>query len=121
MENPEDSPTLEELEQRRQWFAWYMSQIETKSVRLGRVEGLRYPCPCCGYCTLNERGGDDICPVCFWQDDGQDEQDADTIRGGPNRLLSLTQARANYKAFGASDERRTKQVRPPLLEEEPYR
>ena len=119
MDEAEDTPIPEELEQRRLWFGWYVNQIETKSVRLGPVEGLRYLCPCCGYRTLNERGGDNICRVCFWQDDGQDEQDADTVRGGPNRSLSLTQARANYKAFGASDERRMKLVRPPLPGEEP--
>jgi Cysteine-rich CPCC len=39
-----------------------------------------YACPCCGFLTLDERGGYDICPVCFWEDDGQDHHDAD---GGP--------------------------------------
>ncbi|MFG1660373.1 CPCC family cysteine-rich protein [Micromonospora chersina] len=30
-----------------------------------------YACPCCGYLTLDERGGSEICPVCFWEDDGR--------------------------------------------------
>jgi len=30
---------------------------------------------------------------------------SDVVRGGPNGVLSLTQARANYLRFGASDER----------------
>jgi hypothetical protein len=42
--------------------------------------------------TLNERGGWEICAVCFWEDDGQDDHDADNVRGGPNGALSLTQA-----------------------------
>ena len=54
---------------------------------------------------LQERGGDDICPVCFWEDDGQDDHDADTVRGGPNRNLSLSQGRTNYATYGACDER----------------
>jgi hypothetical protein len=29
----------------------------------------RDQCPCCGYYTLDGRGGYDICPVCFWEDD----------------------------------------------------
>jgi hypothetical protein len=62
-----------------------------------------YPCPCCGYLTLDERGAYEICPVCFWEDDGQDDADADVVRGGPNRALSLSQARENYHTFGASD------------------
>jgi hypothetical protein len=38
-----------------------------------------------------------MCPVCWWEDDGQDDRDADEVRGGPNGVLSLTQARANYR------------------------
>lgn len=77
----------------------------------------RFTCPCCGYLTLEERGGFEICPVCYWEDDGQDDHDADTVRGGPNSALSLAQARKNYAAFGACDERSKKHVRPPRLDE----
>ncbi|MFI7597551.1 CPCC family cysteine-rich protein [Actinoplanes sp. NPDC049681] len=80
-----------------------------------------YACPCCGYLTLDERGGYEICPVCFWEDDGQDDHDADRVRGGPNRGLSLAQARRNFAALGASDERRQRFVRPPTDEEHPLR
>lgn len=40
--------------------------------------------PCCGFITLTERSAYEICPVCFWEDDGQDDHDADHVRGGPN-------------------------------------
>ena len=80
-----------------------------------------YECPCCGYVTLEERGGYDICPVCFWEDDGQDDHDADDVRGGPNYTLSLTAARANYRQMGASEERRLPHVRRPLPHELPPR
>jgi len=31
----------------------------------------RYPCPCCGHRLLGEMPGSyEICPVCFWEDDG---------------------------------------------------
>lgn len=62
-----------------------------------------YRCPCCRYRTLHERGGEEICPVCFWQDDGQDDHDADDVRGGPNLALSLSKARFNFAEFGAFD------------------
>ncbi|MEM6260308.1 MAG: CPCC family cysteine-rich protein [Planctomycetota bacterium] len=74
-------------------------------------------CPCCYYLTLEERGGYEICPVCFWEDDGQDDYDAGIIRGGPNGALSLKQARQNYKEFGACERRLLQYVRPPLPEE----
>lgn len=80
-------------------------------------EGVTYRCPCCGYKTLGERGGYEICPVCFWEDDGQDEDDAGTNRFfGPNHM-SLAQAREHYRDLGAVDERSLQFVRPPLPEE----
>jgi len=50
-------------------------------------------CPCCGEKTLSESGGYEICEVCGWEDDGQDDYDADEVRGGPNGRFSLTEAR----------------------------
>ena len=46
---------------------------------------------------LTERAGFDICPICFWEDDGQDSDDAAIVRGGPNHDYSLIEARANFK------------------------
>jgi hypothetical protein len=80
-------------------------------------DGSLYRCPCCGCRTLAERGGYEICPVCFWEDDGQDDHDADEVRGGPNSDLSLTRARQNYREFGASDHGSLAHVRKPTPEE----
>lgn len=77
-------------------------------------DGGPYPCPCCGYKTLTVRK---VHEICFWQDDGQGDEDADTIRDGPNHDLSLTQARNNFKEFGASSLRRREYARPPLPSE----
>lgn len=32
-----------------------------------------YCCPCCGYATLGEPEAYEICVVCGWEDDGQDD------------------------------------------------
>jgi putative transcription antitermination factor YqgF len=74
-------------------------------------------CPCCRYKTLSGRNHFQLCPVCFWEDDGQDDHDADDVRGGPNALLSLSQARENFQKFGACEERFQKNIRKPLPEE----
>lgn len=88
------------------------------SVIKGRAQdGSLYRCRCCGYRTLGERGGFEICSVCFWEDDGQDDQDADEVRGGPNADLSLTQARQNFREFGACERRFLENVRPPTEDE----
>ena len=57
-------------------------------------------CPCCGYATLDARGEYEICTVCWWEDDGQDNDDANFIRGGPNSNDSLTRARINFLLTG---------------------
>ncbi len=80
-------------------------------------ETVSYRCPCCKFKTLHGRNHYEICSVCFWEDDGQDDQDADIIRGGPNSSLSLTQARANFQKFGACEEDMIPNVRKPLPEE----
>ncbi len=112
-EVPQDSPSPEELARRVAWFHGYTARLE------GQPPELPLRCPCCGCKTLGERGGFEICEVCFWEDDGQDDHDADVVRGGPNGALSLTQARANYRRFGACDERSVGSVRPPRPEELP--
>jgi hypothetical protein len=78
----------------------------------------RLACPCCRSLTLRERGGFEICPVCWWEDDGQDDGDAEVVRGGPNGTLSLAKARANYLACGASDQSLVARVRKPRSDEE---
>ncbi|MEU0955590.1 CPCC family cysteine-rich protein [Streptomyces niveus] len=85
----------------------------------GKAEDGAHPCPCCGFLTLGERSSFEICPVCFWEDDGQDDHDADRVRGGPNGRLSLAEARRNFHAMGACDERCTQFVRAPLPNEHP--
>lgn len=78
-----------------------------------------YACPCCRFLTLEQRGAFEICPVCFWEDDGQDDRDADIARGGPNSTLSLSDARKNFLKFGAMEKHFVKKVRKPRLEELP--
>ena len=78
---------------------------------------MKIACPCCHNLTLEQKGGDEICPVCFWHDDGQDDPLADEVWGGPNYELSLTEARKNYKGFGACCERVKSFVRPPNASE----
>jgi GNAT superfamily N-acetyltransferase len=81
--------------------AFLHSRLSALGIDVPRIEGTptrREPCPCCGACTLESRGDYDICPVCWWEDDGNDNASAD--RGsGPNHL-SLTQARVNFLLTG---------------------
>jgi hypothetical protein len=52
-------------------------------------------CPCCWFPTLYQRAVYDICCICWWEDDWQDEYNKYDILGWPNWDLSLYQAQSN--------------------------
>jgi cysteine-rich CPCC protein len=49
--------------------------------------------------------------VCWWEDDGQDSEDAAEIRATVNGELSLVEARQNYRECGAAHPRFVRYVR----------
>jgi Cysteine-rich CPCC len=78
---------------------------------------MAFPCPCCGFRTLpGPSPSDEICKVCFWQDDFVDNHDTDVL--GPNHV-TLSVARENFRLFGAHEQRWVAHVRPPRPEEGP--
>lgn len=78
-----------------------------------------FPCPCCHCLTRSEdlSGTFEICPVCGWEDDNVQFEKPDSP-GGAN-TMSLNEARANYKEFGAKERGKLGSVRPPLDDEKP--
>jgi len=62
----------------------------------------RHQCPCCDYYTLAQRASYEICPVCYWEDDGQDMDGLDVV-SGPNHI-TLREGRANFASIGACDQ-----------------
>lgn len=80
---------------------------------------MKYPCPCCGYLTLDDskNGSYEICPVCFWENDAVQNDDP-FFAGGANKQ-SLTQARVNFDLFGAVEQRLVPHVRTVRPEEIP--
>lgn len=60
----------------------------------------RFPCPCCGYLTVEDEeppGTYYICDVCGWEDDPVQFDDHD-YRGGANQE-SLNECRADFHAW----------------------
>jgi len=73
----------------------------TSNLRVTPGQPFSAVCPCCGYPALTDRGAYDICVICGWEDDGQDDESgSDEIWGGPNYDYSLTEARANFVKYG---------------------
>lgn len=70
--------------------------------KLGRV--MRYPCPCCGHLVFDEQpGSEDICLICFWEDDLAQLRWPELAEGA--NAVSLIEAQRNYAEFGAIDRR----------------
>lgn len=85
--------------------------LERLGVSVGTVEGEVEPleeCPCCAHRTLTRRGQYDICPVCFWEDDGTASDDAFS---SPNRM-QLGEAKFNFAHLGAISESAKSKVLP---------
>lgn len=63
------------------------------------AQSMGYTCPCCGYPTLSRRRIFEICLLCWWEDDGlDDEKDPGALnrRSEPNRM-TLRQGRQNFE------------------------
>jgi hypothetical protein len=72
----------------------------------------RYPCPCCGHLVFEEPpGSEDICLVCFWEDD-LNQLRWPALAGGAN-AVSLLEAQKNFRDAGAIEARFAGDVRPP--------
>jgi hypothetical protein len=70
----------------------------------------KWPCPCCGHLTLPQGPGDyELCPVCFWEDDGGQLRwplSADGANG-----ISLGEAQRNFQQYGACHRESRNRVR----------
>lgn len=71
-----------------------------------------YPCPCCGYMTLNQEppGTYLICPICFWEDDAEQSYSSNRV--------SLRQAQRNFIEFDACEREWLKDVRHPTCNDQ---
>ncbi|MDH5667027.1 MAG: CPCC family cysteine-rich protein [Nitrospira sp.] len=72
---------------------------------------MNYPCSCCGYLTFADAvGSDDICPICFWEDDVVQLAFPD-MAGGANKC-SLIEGQRGFAEFGACERKAVSHVRP---------
>lgn len=71
-----------------------------------------HPCPCCGYRTLPGRGDYDLCPVCWWEDEGVEPWEF----SGPNGQ-TLAHAQHEYLSDERPYRQREGKVRAPRKKE----
>ncbi|WP_223650033.1 CPCC family cysteine-rich protein [Hymenobacter psoromatis] len=78
-----------------------------------------FQCPCCKHFTLPEGKGNtfEICPVCFWEDDGIQSSDP-TYSGGANEC-SLNEAQSSFCRISASEAVFIQSIHAPFPDELP--
>jgi len=81
----EDKLLLESFQKRRKHINEFIDKNNLKLTT----------CPGCSFPSFSEDWSHNICIVCNWQHDGQDDPYANEIWGGPNYELSLTENRLN--------------------------
>ncbi|TCK08738.1 CPCC family cysteine-rich protein [Marinobacterium mangrovicola] len=86
------------------------------SIDREQAENGLYACPCCGYATLRRACRYDICSICFWEDDGEDDDTPIEYRGGPNGV-TLEDGRINFQRHGVSDLKDAPHVRAATAED----
>ncbi len=75
----------------------FLSENLNTSIKIDGLEPTLFPCPCCGYKSLTNRGEYDICMVCYWEDDGTTRDEDDSAAN----KMTLASAKENFKKYGA--------------------
>ena len=81
--------------ERRAWFDRYAERADAGELPVS-VRGLKFPCACCGYPTLDGIPYE-VCVLCGWEHNGQDDPHADEVWEGANHGYSLAEARRNFE------------------------
>ncbi len=92
----ENQGKLDIILKRRQYFNNLFTKINGCNYRKDIDFEISNTCPACGYLTLEKRCSWEICSLCNWEDDGQDDFDANKVFGGPNGDFSLTNYRIKF-------------------------
>ena len=88
---------LDKLLRRRKFFSNRFPEIAgMKGHRFDHELELPNTCPVCGFYSLGERNSWEICGICYWEDDGQDEYNKEEVKGGPNGKHSLESYRTSF-------------------------
>jgi hypothetical protein len=53
-----------------QYLKQYVSALYGKPITIIGDEDILHACPCCHYLTLTHQRQYDVCPLCYWEDDG---------------------------------------------------
>ncbi|WP_050009635.1 CPCC family cysteine-rich protein [Flavobacterium sp. B17] len=102
LEGIEEEEIFEYLKEK--YIGLKVSYIEEKirtqyqlSINVTGVPKELFPCSCCNYKTIKEKGNYEICKVCFWEDDGN----SDELKYSHVNHMTLREAKDNFIIKGA--------------------
>lgn len=85
-----------------------LEKVYHKKIRVEGTPTTLFPCPCCDYKSLTDRGEYSICKVCFWEDDGN----TNLQKYSSVNKMTLMEAKRNFLTIGAIDEQFLKFIEP---------
>lgn len=79
----------------------FLNEILNSFIEINDIDIQLSPCPCCGYNTIKQIGHYNICPVCYWEDDGGRDENAFSSANS----MTLKEAKFNFQNLGVMSER----------------
>ncbi|OYD06598.1 CPCC family cysteine-rich protein [Paludifilum halophilum] len=93
---------------KNEYLSKRVSEILCSKVCVEGQEEILFPCPCCKYQTFLERGQYEVCPVCFWEDDGSNEP----TRYSSVNQMTLGDGQVHFKEYGAVSKKSLQFIKP---------
>lgn len=93
---------------KNEYLSEMLLKIRDENILVEGEPEILFACPCCQYKTLKEHGQYSVCPVCFWEDDGNNEP---TRYSSPNKM-TLAEGRARFKKYGVVMESALTHIKP---------
>ncbi|WP_295122253.1 CPCC family cysteine-rich protein [uncultured Chitinophaga sp.] len=82
-----------------EYLAKTLSRVHNEEIEIDGDPLPHLPCCCCGYRTIARKAHLEICPVCFWEDDG----DCVPERYSEENAMTLSEAQRNFEEWGVFD------------------
>lgn len=83
---------------KNEYISKIISSILSTNINVIGHEEILFACPCCLYKTIKTFGQYEICPVCFWENDGNIVAE----RYSSANHMTLLEGRNNFEIYGYS-------------------
>lgn len=82
-----------------EYLQQYLTVLYKENFSVVGNEDILQMCPCCRYLTLTNRGNYDICPLCYWEDDGKAYDELDSYSSVNHATLGAYRQKFEGRKF----------------------